>query len=111
MNFLKKGVSVERPPLFDGTNYAYWRVRMREFISTLDEKAWISLLAGWSPPTKMDDEGKIVPKPELEWSSKEDKLENNIERHLMQFLMELILTNSNLSSPWNQLRRHRASYN
>ena len=25
----------------------------------------------------MDNEGKIVPKPELEWSSKEDKLENN----------------------------------
>ena len=43
---------------------------MRESISTLDEKAWKSLLAGWSPLTKMDDEGKIVPKPELEWSSK-----------------------------------------
>ena len=35
---------------------------MRAFINTLDEKAWKSVLAGWSPPTKMDDEGKIVPK-------------------------------------------------
>ena len=26
---------------------------------------------------KKDDEGKIVPKPELEWSRKEDKLANN----------------------------------
>ena len=41
MNFLKEGGSLERPPLFDGTNYAYWRVQMRAFISTLDEKAWL----------------------------------------------------------------------
>ena len=77
MNFLKEGGLVDRAPLFDGNNYAYWRVRMRAFISTLDEKAWKLVLVGWSPQTKMDDEGKIIPKPELEWSSKEDKLENN----------------------------------
>ena len=83
---------------------------MRAFFNTLDEKAWKSILAGWSPPTKMDDEGKIVPKTELEWSSKEDKLANNNRKALMQFLMDLILTNSNLSSPWNQQRRHGTSY-
>ena len=45
MNLLKKCGSVECPPLFDGTNYAYWRVRMRAFINTLDEKAWKFVLA------------------------------------------------------------------
>ena len=65
MSFLKEGGSVERPSLFDGTNYPYWRVRIRAFISAFDEKAWKSLLIGWNTRTKMDDEGKIVPKPEL----------------------------------------------
>ena len=59
MNFLKEGRLVKCPPLFDGTNYAYWRVRMRAFMNTLDEKAWKSILVGWCPPMKIDDEGKI----------------------------------------------------
>ena len=36
MNFLKEGGSVKCPPLFYGTNYPYWRARMRAFINTLD---------------------------------------------------------------------------
>ena len=28
------------PPLFDGTNYAYWKVCMRAFLWSLDEKMW-----------------------------------------------------------------------
>ena len=31
-------------------------------------------MIGWSPPTKTDDEGDIIPKPKLEWSAREDKL-------------------------------------
>ena len=74
---------MEHPPLFDGMNYAYWRVRMRAFMNTLDEKkAWKSVLARWSPLTKMDDEGKIVRKLELEWLSKEEKLANNNRKTL-----------------------------
>ena len=46
MNLLKEGGLVELPPLFDGMNYEYWRVRMQAFINTLDEKAWKSVLAG-----------------------------------------------------------------
>ena len=28
------------PHLFDGTNYAYWKIRMRAFLWSLDEKVW-----------------------------------------------------------------------
>ena len=28
------------PSLFDGTNYAYWKVHMRPFLQSLDEKMW-----------------------------------------------------------------------
>ena len=34
------------PPLFDGTNYAYWKVRMRSFLQFLDEKVWQAVEVG-----------------------------------------------------------------
>ena len=38
------------PPLFDGTNYAYWKVRMRAFLQSLDEKVWQAIEIGWTKP-------------------------------------------------------------
>ena len=38
------------PPLFDGTNYAYWKVRMRAFLQSLDEKVWQAVEIGWTKP-------------------------------------------------------------
>ena len=40
------------PPLFDGTNYAYWKVRMRAFLQSLDEKVWQVVEIGWTKPTE-----------------------------------------------------------
>ena len=40
------------PPLFDGTNYAYWKVRMRAFLQSLDEKVWQAVEIGWTKPTE-----------------------------------------------------------
>ena len=34
------GQSLIIPPLFDVTNYAYWKVRMRAFLQSLDKKVW-----------------------------------------------------------------------
>ena len=36
--------------LFDGTNYAYWIVRMRAFLPSLDEKVWQAVEIGWTKP-------------------------------------------------------------
>ena len=36
------------PPLFDGNNYAYWKVRMRVFLQSLDEKVWQVVEIGWT---------------------------------------------------------------
>ena len=38
--------------LFDGTNYAYWKVRMRAFLQSLDEKLWQAMEIGWTKPTE-----------------------------------------------------------
>ncbi|XP_022891807.1 girdin-like [Olea europaea var. sylvestris] len=37
------------PPYFDGSNYAYWKVRIRAFLKSLDEHVWVSVQNGWKP--------------------------------------------------------------
>ena len=37
---MDRGQSLLIPPLFDGTNYAYLKVRMRAFLQSLDENVW-----------------------------------------------------------------------
>ena len=47
---MDRGQSLIIPPLFDGTNYAYWKVRMRVFLQPLDEKVWQAVEIGWTKP-------------------------------------------------------------
>ena len=59
---MDKGQSLIIPPLFDGTNYAYWKVRMRAFLQSLDEKVWQAVEIGWTKPKEVPadwDEAKI----------------------------------------------------
>ena len=59
---MDKGQSLIIPPLFDGTNYAYWKVRMRAFLQSLDEKVWQAVEIGWTKPKEApadQDEAKI----------------------------------------------------
>ena len=47
---MDRGQSLIIPPLFDGTNYAYWKVRMIAFLQFLDEKVWQAVEIGWTKP-------------------------------------------------------------
>ena len=50
------------PTLFVGTNYAYWKVRMRDFLQSLDENVWQVVEIGWTKPKEAPadwDEAKI----------------------------------------------------
>ena len=49
---MDKGQSLIIPPLFDDTNYAYWKVRIRDFLQSLDEKVWQAAEIGWTKPTE-----------------------------------------------------------
>ena len=49
---IDRGQSLIIPPLFDGTNYAYWKVRMRAFLQSLDEMVWQAVEIGWTKPKK-----------------------------------------------------------
>ena len=57
------GQSLLIPLLFDGTNYAYWKVRMKIFLQTLGEQVWQVVEVGWikSKETPVDwDEATII---------------------------------------------------
>ena len=59
---MDRGQSLIKPPLFDGTNYAYWKVRMIAFLQSLDEKVWQTVEIGWTKPKEAPadwDEAKI----------------------------------------------------
>ena len=47
---MDRGQSLIIPPLFDGTNYVYWKVRMRAFLQSLDDKVWQAVEIGWTKP-------------------------------------------------------------
>ena len=47
---MDRGQSLIIPHLFYGTNYAYWKVRMKAFLQSLDEKVWQVVEIGWTKP-------------------------------------------------------------
>ena len=49
---MDRGQSLIILPLFDGINYAYWKVRMRVFLQSLGEKVWQAVEISWTKPTK-----------------------------------------------------------
>ena len=73
-----------RPPTLDisGSNYPLWKSRMRMYIKSLDERAWLAVLDGWRPP-RIPEENPRDPqipeerlKPERDWTT-EERVESN----------------------------------
>ena len=59
---MDRGQSLIIPPLFNGTNYAYWKVCMRAFLQSLDEKVWRVVEIGGTKPKEVPvdwDDAKI----------------------------------------------------
>ena len=38
------------PSYFDDSNYAFWKVRMRAFLCSIDEAVWDVVEIGWTKP-------------------------------------------------------------
>ena len=47
---MDRGQSLIIPHLFYDTNYTFWKVRMRAFLQSLDEKVWQAMEIGWTKP-------------------------------------------------------------
>ena len=59
------------PPHFDGNNYAYWKVRMKAFLKSIDERVWNSVEYGWEKPTTPISEWQTSQKEEVAFNSKD----------------------------------------
>ena len=44
---MPEGASSGRPPLLNSGNYSFWKVRMRAYIRSINEKAWMSVEEGY----------------------------------------------------------------
>ena len=47
---MDRSQSLNVPPFFDGNNYAFWKVRMRAFLCSIDDTIWDAVEAGWIRP-------------------------------------------------------------
>ena len=47
---MDRGKSLLIASLFDGTNYAYWKVRMKVFLQAVGEQVWQAVEVGWIKP-------------------------------------------------------------
>ena len=50
MDFNREGTSTTKPPLLDGTNYAYWKIRMIDFCRAINDQVWDIIMEGYSDP-------------------------------------------------------------
>ena len=50
---MDRSQSLNAPPYFDGSNYAFWMVRMRAFLCSVDEAVWDAVKIGWTRPEEV----------------------------------------------------------
>ena len=67
---MEHGHSLVIPPHFDGNNYAYWKVRMKAFLKSIDERVWNFVEYGWEKPTTPVSEWQTSQKEVAAFNSK-----------------------------------------
>ncbi|XP_075499268.1 uncharacterized protein LOC142537656 [Primulina tabacum] len=105
--------TVFRPPVLDGSNYALWKVKMRVFIKSIEERAWQRVLDGWSPPKIEDADGDTQLKPESTWTIDEVQTSNFNSKALTDIFSSVDTRMFNLitncvcaKKSWDILQRH-----
>jgi len=68
----REGASINRPPLFYGLNYQFWKVRMKIFVESLDKGIWDAIENGPFIP-KFEKDGASIEKPWSQWTNAENK--------------------------------------
>ena len=67
------GTSTNKAPLFNGTNFAFWKVRMRTNIMALGADVWDVVEIGYVKPVALD--------------SKDDKIEFSFNAKVMNVIL------------------------
>ena len=70
-NFLfPEGNSINRPPMFNGEGYHYWKTRMQIFIEAIDLNIWEAIEQGPYVPSIIAGSATIE-KPRADWAEEE----------------------------------------
>ena len=67
---MEYGHSLVIAPHFDVNNSAYWKVRMKAFLKSIDERVWLSVENGWERPTIAISEWSTAQKEAESFNSK-----------------------------------------
>ena len=67
---MEHGHSLVIPPHFDGNNYAYWKVTIKTFLKSIDERVWNFVEYGWEKPTTPVSEWQTSQKEAAAFNSK-----------------------------------------
>ncbi|XP_057756242.1 uncharacterized protein LOC130975462 [Arachis stenosperma] len=70
---LTEGQSSNRPHLFHGKNYTYWKERIKIFVQAVDYRLWKIILEGLQFLTTTSAEGVVSLKPEANWTEEDRK--------------------------------------
>ena len=81
---MEHGHSLVIPPHFDGNNYAYWKVRMKVLLKSIDERVWNSIKYVWEKPTT----------PVSEWSTSQKEVATFNSKAMNAILMLYLWRNS-----------------
>ena len=71
-----EGTSSKKVPLFDGTNFSFWKVRMRTYIMSLGADVWDVVETGYVKPIVL--------------ASRDDKLEFSFNAKAMNTILSAI---------------------
>ena len=67
---MEHGHSLVIPPHFDGNNYAYWKVRIKAFLKSINKRVWNFVEYGWKKPTTPVSEWKTSKKKAAAFNNK-----------------------------------------
>ncbi|XP_073313608.1 uncharacterized protein [Primulina huaijiensis] len=102
-----------RPPVLDGINYSLWKVKIRYYIKSIDERAWQRVINGWTSPILLDQDGDGLPKPETDWTADEVQSSNYNSKALNAIftsvdvnMFSLITNCTSAKSAWDILQRY-----
>ncbi|XP_021719011.1 uncharacterized protein LOC110686710 [Chenopodium quinoa] len=75
---LEEGYSTQRPPMFNGKFYTYWKNRVEIFIKAENYQVWRVIEVGNFEVTKTNAQNEVIPKPMSEYEKEDfDKMEIN----------------------------------
>ncbi|KAH6777023.1 hypothetical protein C2S51_008335 [Perilla frutescens var. frutescens] len=73
----------------NGGNYVMWKSRMKIYIKSIDERAWMAVIEEWSPPRMEGPNGDFVLTSESQWTNDERIISNFNARALNEIFVSI----------------------